>query len=68
MEPAGARESSYDVIIIGGALAGAASAILLLREQPKLRVLIIEKSTQFSRRVGEATVELSAYFIGRVLD
>ncbi|PYI80545.1 MAG: NAD(P)/FAD-dependent oxidoreductase, partial [Verrucomicrobia bacterium] len=67
MEPAGARESSYDVIIIGGALAGAASAILLLREQPKLRVLIIEKSTQFSRRVGEATVELSAYFIGRVL-
>ena len=30
-------------------------------------MLIIEKSTQFSRRVGEATVELSAYFIGRVL-
>jgi flavin-dependent dehydrogenase len=57
----------YDVAIIGGALAGAAVAILLLREQPKLRVLIIEKSTAFTRRVGEATVEVSAYFLGRVL-
>jgi len=57
----------YDVIIIGGALAGASSAILLLREQPKLRVLIVEKSAAFGRRVGEATVEVSAYFLGRVL-
>ena len=38
-----------------------------LREQPGLRVLIVEKSEQFSRRVGEATVEVSAYFMGRVL-
>jgi len=33
----------YDVVIIGGALAGAATAILLLRERPGLRVLIVEK-------------------------
>ena len=58
---------AYDVIIIGGALAGASSAILLLREQPNLRVLIVEKSAAFTRRVGEATVEISAYFLGRVL-
>lgn len=57
----------YDVIIIGGALAGASSAILLLRERPQLRVLIVEKSEAFTRRVGEATVEISAYFLGRVL-
>jgi len=57
----------YDVIIIGGALAGAASAILLLRERPQLRVLVLEKSSAFTRRVGEATVEISAYFLGRVL-
>ncbi|PYJ01145.1 MAG: NAD(P)/FAD-dependent oxidoreductase, partial [Verrucomicrobia bacterium] len=57
----------YDVIVIGGALAGASSAILLLRERPQLRVLIVEKSTAFTRRVGEATVEISAYFLGRVL-
>src|ERR1043166_8432456 len=58
---------SYDVAIIGGSLAGAATATLLLREQPKLRVLVIERSPKFGRRVGEATVEVSAYFLGRVL-
>ena len=57
----------YDVAIIGGALSGTATAILLLRENPSLRVIIIEKSTAFSRRVGEATVEVSGYFLCRVL-
>jgi flavin-dependent dehydrogenase len=57
----------YDVIVIGGALSGAAAAMLLLREQPKLRVLIVEKSAAFTRRVGEATVEVSGYFLSRVL-
>ena len=56
-----------DVAIIGGALAGAATAIQLLRREPKLRVIIVEKSTSFPRKVGEATVEVSAYFLGRVL-
>jgi len=55
------------VIIAGGALAGAATAILLLREQPQLRILILEKSSVFGRRVGEATVEISGYFLCRVL-
>src|SRR2546426_12662629 len=56
-----------DVAIIGGALAGAATAIVLLRERPDLKVLVLEKSTAFGRRVGEATVEVSGYFLGRVL-
>lgn len=64
---ADAAERPYDVAIIGGSLSGAAAAILLLRKQPALRVLILEKSTAFTRRVGEATVEVSAYFLGRVL-
>jgi flavin-dependent dehydrogenase len=57
----------YDVAIIGGALAGGATAMLLLRERPDLRVLVIEKSEAFGRRVGEATVEVSGYFLTRVL-
>src|ERR1051325_2385786 len=57
----------YDVIVIGGALSGAATATLLLRHNPGIRLLIVEKSTKLSRRVGEATVEVSAYFMGRVL-
>jgi flavin-dependent dehydrogenase len=56
-----------DVAIIGGALAGAATAIQLLRQHPGLRVIIVEKSTSFPRKVGEATVEVSAFFLGRVL-
>jgi flavin-dependent dehydrogenase len=48
-------------------LAGAATAILLLRENPRLKVLIVEKSSAFGRRVGEATVEISGYFLCRVL-
>lgn len=59
--------SSYDVLVIGGALAGAATATLLLRQNPGLRLSIVEKSERLGRRVGEATVEVSAYFMGRVL-
>ena len=63
--PSSAR--SCDVAIIGGALAGAATAIQLLRQKPDLRVVIVEKSASFPRKVGEATVEVSAFFLGRVL-
>ena len=57
----------YDVVVIGGALSGAATATLLLRQNSGLRVLIVEKSVQLTRRVGEATVEVNAFFMGRVL-
>ncbi len=57
----------YDVIIVGGSLSGASAAFLLKRRHPSLRVLVIEKSTHFTRRVGEATVEVSTYFLGRML-
>jgi len=57
----------YDVIVIGGALSGSATATLLLRKNPGIRILIVEKSATFGRRVGEATVEVSGYFLGRVL-
>src|SRR3954462_11216801 len=58
---------TYDVVIIGGAPPGAATATLLLRKNPGLRLLIVEKSARLTRRVGEATVEISAFFMGRVL-
>jgi len=58
---------SYDVVVIGGALSGASTATLLLRKNPGIRILIIEKTEKLTRRVGEATVEVSGYFLGRVL-
>lgn len=57
----------YDVVIVGGALSGASTAVLLLRQNPSLRILILEKSPVFGRRVGEATVEVSTYFLTRCL-
>ncbi len=57
----------WDVIVVGGALSGAATALLLRQRNARLRVLILERSPTFKRRVGESTVEISAYFLGRVL-
>jgi flavin-dependent dehydrogenase len=57
----------YDVIILGGAFSGASAGILLRREQPQLRVLIVEKAEAFDEKVGEATTEMSAMFLTRRL-
>src|SRR4030081_774693 len=61
-------QSTYDVAVIGGAIAGASAGFLLKRQHPNLRVLIIEKSTVFDRKVGESTSEVSASFLSRVLN
>jgi flavin-dependent dehydrogenase len=59
--------ADYDVIVLGGALSGAATATLILRHNPGVRVLILERNEKLTRRVGEATVEVSAFFMGHVL-
>ena len=66
-EESAAPAAAYDVAIIGGALSGAATATMLLRKNPALRVLIIERSPVFERRVGESTIEISTFFLNRVL-
>ena len=60
-------ELDFDVVVVGGSLAGAATAILIADRCPGTRILLIEKSERFSRRVGEATVEVSTYFLQRLL-
>jgi flavin-dependent dehydrogenase len=57
----------YDVAIIGGALSGASLALLLRREAPNLRVLVLERSEKFDRKVGEATTEISGEFLSKRL-
>src|SRR5580700_2254295 len=61
-------ECSHDVVVIGGAIAGASTAFLLKRKNPSLRILIIEKTEEFDRRVGESTSEVGACFLMRVLN
>lgn len=55
-------------MIVGGALSGAASALLLRRRLPECRILIVENADAFDQKVGEATVEVSATFLSQVLD
>lgn len=74
----------FDVAVIGGGIAGSATALQLLRGARgcacgkqggcgcgelgrPLRALIIERQETLGRRVGESTVELSTYFLTRVL-
>lgn len=58
---------AYDVAIIGGGLAGAATAILLLQGRPGWRVVIIDRGSRSHGGLGEALPELTAYFLGRSL-
>lgn len=60
-------ESAYDVVVLGGAFTGAATAILLSRDRPRTRVLVIEKRDAFDEKVGEATTEMSGMFLTRRL-
>src|SRR6476646_5925546 len=57
----------YDVVIIGGAFSGAATALMLKRKHPAARVLIIEKTAAFDRKVGESTTEVSSCYMTRIL-
>ena len=57
----------FDVTILGGAFSGAATALLIKRRLPQARILIVEKATEFDRKVGESTTEVSSCFLTRIL-
>ena len=65
--PAAQPGERADVVVIGGAFSGASTAILLRRWLPGRRVVVVERAVAFDKKVGEATVEVSALFMGRVL-
>jgi len=60
-----------DVAIIGGGLAGLTLAIQLRRQDPALRVLVVERNAHPVReaafKVGESTVEIGAHYFAHVL-
>jgi 2-polyprenyl-6-methoxyphenol hydroxylase-like FAD-dependent oxidoreductase len=63
-------DQHYDVLIIGAGLAGLALARQLLLNTDK-RILLVDRRSEFppaKQKVGEATVQLSAYYLAKVLD
>jgi len=60
-------QMNFDVVIIGGAYAGASTGLLLKRRNPAWRILILEKAEVFDRKVGESTTEVSSRFMTAVL-
>ena len=62
----------YDVVILGGGLAGGCLARQLHREAPDLRTLVIEKRShpvpEAAFKVGESSVEIGAHYFSKRLD
>src|ERR1700756_4176161 len=56
----------YDMVVMGGAFSGAATGLMLKRKAAGSRVLIIEKTTKFDRKVGESTTEVSSCYMTRI--
>lgn len=55
----------YDIIILGGGIAGSVMAISLKRKTPSLSILIIERSAVFPNKVGESSAEMTGLFFNR---
>ncbi len=61
------RKTDWDVVIVGAAFSGASLAVLLRREHPDLRVLVVDRLEKFDRKVGEATTEIAGHFLHKRL-
>jgi flavin-dependent dehydrogenase len=63
--------SAYDVVILGGGLAGGCLARQLRQEAPQLRVLVVEKRPhpvpEAAFKVGESSVEIGAHYFQKRL-
>jgi flavin-dependent dehydrogenase len=62
--------SEYDVVVLGGGLAGLTLALQLKRQRPETSIFVAERregpAPQAAFKVGESTVEVGADYFGRV--
>ncbi|MFB6258116.1 MAG: NAD(P)/FAD-dependent oxidoreductase [Flavobacteriales bacterium] len=65
-------EEKYDVIILGGGLAGLTLSLQLKKKDPDISVLLLEKRAEAApiaaHKVGESTVELGTYYLREMLE
>jgi flavin-dependent dehydrogenase len=63
--------NTYDVVILGGGIAGLSLAREMTRKHPQISVLVVEKQQhpvpEAVHKVGESTVEIAAYYMRDVL-
>ncbi|MCV9389435.1 NAD(P)/FAD-dependent oxidoreductase [Reichenbachiella ulvae] len=64
-------KEQYDVILMGGGLAGLTLSLQLRQENPDISILILEQrksdAPTAAHKVGESTVELGTYYLREVL-
>jgi flavin-dependent dehydrogenase len=69
--PTAPLADAYDVVILGGGLAGLSVALHCERTQPDISVLVIEKEElplpESKLKVGESTVEIASRYFSNVL-
>ena len=62
----------YDVVILGGGLAGLTLSLQLKKEKPGISILVLERreteAATAAHKVGESTVELGTHYLREVLD
>ena len=65
------QTNPYDVVILGGGLAGLTLTKQLLMKRPDTRIAVLEKRqfpvTEATHKVGESSVEIGAHYFGEQL-
>jgi flavin-dependent dehydrogenase len=65
-------QNTYDVVILGGGLAGLTLSLQLKNAKPGLSVLVVERresaASTAAHKVGESTVELGTHYLREVLN